>query len=110
MRPSATMRLGPVVPLVLACGLLASACSGADAGAGTSAASSSGPGAPVTTAGGPRPTPSETPTPTHTSWGPSLDELDRAGEVVAEMSVPQRAGQVIVATYGGLEPPVELVS
>lgn len=44
-----------------------------------------------------------------TSWGPSLANWRRAGRIVKQMTVPERAGQVLVATYGGLEPPVDLV-
>lgn len=41
--------------------------------------------------------------------GPSGQSWQRAGELVARMSLEQRAGHVIVGTYGGLEPPVDLV-
>lgn len=44
-----------------------------------------------------------------TGWGPSLADWRQAGRIVSAMSVSQRAGQVLVATYGGLEPPVDLV-
>lgn len=47
--------------------------------------------------------------PRATTWGPSLADWSRAGDLVAEMTVQQQAGQVIVATYPGLEPPVEMI-
>lgn len=56
------------------------------------------------------PPPSPTPTPTHTTWGPSLDVWAEAGRIVDAMDLPTRAGQVIMAGYAGLEPPVGLVS
>lgn len=55
------------------------------------------------------PTGSATPTPP-LAWGPTQAEFDQAAGVVAEMSVEQQAGQVIVARYAGLEPPVDLVA
>lgn len=45
-----------------------------------------------------------------TSWGPSRAVWDRAGEIVEAMTTQQQAGQVIVATYPGIEPPVDLIS
>src|SRR5699024_8648524 len=58
------------------------------------------------------PSSSATPTPTSPrslAWGPTREEYARAQTVVAEMSTEQQAGQVIVATYQGAEPPVDLV-
>jgi beta-N-acetylhexosaminidase len=49
-------------------------------------------------------------TPAPTSWGPSRAVWDRAGDIVAGLTIEQQAGQVIVATYPGLEPPVDLVT
>jgi beta-N-acetylhexosaminidase len=43
------------------------------------------------------------------AWGPSGKNWQRAGELVAQMPLEQRAGHVIVGTYGGLEPPIDLV-
>ena len=45
-----------------------------------------------------------------TSWGPSRAVWNRAGEIVEAMTRQQQAGQVIVATYPGIDPPVDLVS
>ncbi len=44
-----------------------------------------------------------------TSWGVPRADWQRAGRLVRAMSVEARAGQVIVATYSGLEPPTDLV-
>ncbi len=44
-----------------------------------------------------------------TSWGPTVRQWRRAGRLVADMSVKQMAGQVVVATYRGIEPPTDLV-
>ena len=44
-----------------------------------------------------------------TGWGPTMQQWRRAGVLVADMSVEEQAGQVIVATYAGLEPPLDLV-
>jgi len=43
------------------------------------------------------------------AWGPTRDEYADAQAVVDDMSTEERAGQVIVATYQGTEPPVDLV-
>ena len=57
------------------------------------------------------PTPSPTPaTPPPLAWGPTQDEYDRAAALVADMPVERQAGQVIVARYAGLEPPVEQIA
>jgi beta-N-acetylhexosaminidase len=66
------------------------------------------------TAGAPaRPTAGEDapaePTPEALSWGPTEAEWEQAQEIVAAYTVEERAGQVIVASYPGPEPPVDLV-
>ncbi|SEF08491.1 glycoside hydrolase family 3 protein [Jiangella alba] len=88
--------------LLLAGALLLASCGGSDDGAvGDSSATE--PGTPATTS----PTPSPTPTtPPPLAWGPTQDEFDRAAALVANMPVERQAGQVIVARYSGLEPPV----
>ena len=66
------------------------------------------------TAWGAAPAPSdqdrEEPLPIRTGWGPSADEIERAREMVADMSLKQRAGQVIVARYSGTAAPAKLVN
>lgn len=52
----------------------------------------------------------EEPLPIRTGWGPSADEIERAREMVADMSLKQRAGQVIVARYSGTAAPTKLVN
>jgi beta-N-acetylhexosaminidase len=52
----------------------------------------------------------EEPLPIRTGWGPSADEIERARALVADMSLKQRAGQVIVARYGGTAAPTKLVN
>lgn len=48
---------------------------------------------------------SPTPDPdTPSSWGPTLGEIDRARELVAEMTPEQLAGQVIVGRFYGTDP------
>lgn len=42
-------------------------------------------------------------------WGPSEAQLDRALRLVRRLSLPQLAGQLIVADYSGTAPPVRLV-
>ena len=41
--------------------------------------------------------------------GPSAAQMRRASEIVAAMSVRERAGQVVVAAYSGSAPPTQLV-
>ncbi|NDL57526.1 beta-N-acetylhexosaminidase [Phytoactinopolyspora sp. XMNu-373] len=67
--------------------------------------STSTPTAHETTAASPSP---EAPEPL--AWGPTTSEYEEAESIVAEMSVEQQAGQVIVANYSGLEPPTELIA
>lgn len=56
--------------------------------------------APPTTPAAPAPLP----------WGPSVAQYEEAESFVAEMTVEEQAGQVIVANYSGLEPPVDLIA
>lgn len=42
-------------------------------------------------------------------WGPSAGQLDRAARLATRMTIPELAGQVIVAEYDGLQAPVQLV-
>ena len=44
-----------------------------------------------------------------TGWGPTAQQWRRAGRLVGDLTLEQQAGQVIVATYSGLEPPTDLV-
>ncbi len=102
----------PVAMRVLAAAVAVALLSGCTAGAratdsdpGRDGAAASTPAAPSTA-----PSASPTPTPTHTTWGPSLDAWAQAGSIVDAMDVPARAGQVIMAGYAGLEPPLDQVS
>ena len=52
----------------------------------------------------------EEPLPIRTGWGPSADEIERARALVGELSLRQRAGQVIVARYRGTAAPTRLVN
>ena len=49
------------------------------------------------------------PLPVETGWGPSKAEIDRARRLVGGLSLRERAGQVIVASYGGTAAPTDLV-
>jgi beta-N-acetylhexosaminidase len=42
-------------------------------------------------------------------WGPTRAQIRRARAAVARMSLPEKAGQVIVARYGGTAPPTGLI-
>lgn len=46
---------------------------------------------------------------TRTSWGPTSAQMRRARAAVARMSLREKAGQVIVARYGGTAPPTDLI-
>jgi beta-N-acetylhexosaminidase len=52
----------------------------------------------------------EEPLPIRTGWGPTADEIERARALVADLSLKQRAGQVIVARYRGTTAPTRLVN
>lgn len=43
-------------------------------------------------------------------WGPTREELRRAGRITARMPLPRLAGQVIVAEYDGRRAPTSLVN
>ncbi len=49
------------------------------------------------------------PLPIGTGWGPTGQEIQRARTLVGGLSLPERAGQVIVASYTGTAPPTALV-
>lgn len=53
---------------------------------------------------------SPSPTEESLSWGPTSTEYEEAQTLVSDMSVEEQAGQVIVASYQGTEPPVDLVT
>jgi len=80
---------------------------------GAAAPSETDPASPAVRPALPPPTPTPTagpdPTPAATGWGPTDAVWEEAGRLVDAMSTAERAGQVIVATYPGLEPPIELV-
>lgn len=91
------------VPLLLALGLTASACSG-DPAAEESPAPAEEPTAAATTP----PTPAER-LGLVEGWGPTQAELERAARLVGRMSLPDLAGQVIVAEWRGTTAPVQMV-
>ncbi|HET8959947.1 glycoside hydrolase family 3 protein [Nocardioides sp.] len=98
-------RVGRTAAFVLVAGLLVG-CSGDDAPEPGSAA---GPAEADSTSATPSP-----PTPAEqlglaTGWGPTADDLDLAARAVRRMSLPDLAGQVIVADWSGTAAPVRLV-
>lgn len=106
------MRSRVVVAVVVAGSLVAGGCASAPVGGSTGAQTTPAVQAPPPNASTEDPPTQPTPDAesSRTSWGPSLASWTRAGQIVGEMTVPEMAGQVLVATYGGLEPPVGLVS
>ncbi|MGZ4493423.1 MAG: glycoside hydrolase family 3 protein [Nocardioides sp.] len=50
------------------------------------------------------------PRPVETGWGPTSDEIARARRMVGKLSLAERAGQVIVASYDGTRAPSRLVN
>jgi beta-N-acetylhexosaminidase len=60
--------------------------------------------------GSPRGREAVAPLPIGTGWGPTAAEIDQAREHVAALSLPERAGQVLVASYTGTSPPTSLVN
>ncbi|MGG5752317.1 glycoside hydrolase family 3 N-terminal domain-containing protein [Zafaria sp. Z1313] len=48
------------------------------------------------------------PEPARTSWGPLEDDVEAAGNAVAAMSLEEKAGQVLVGFYSGVDPAAEL--
>jgi beta-N-acetylhexosaminidase len=55
------------------------------------------------------PSATPSPTPDRLAWGPSEEQYAEAAQLVAGMSVEERAGQVIIARFSGTAAPVELV-
>ena len=52
----------------------------------------------------------EEPLPIGTGWGPTAAEIARARRMVGDLSLRERAGQVIVASYDGTAAPTRLVN
>jgi beta-N-acetylhexosaminidase len=116
------MRVVTASALLVIASLAASGCT-SDADAIGAASSSDAVASPTATAGAGADEAAETPevvssagvpaspevTAVSTSWGPSQADWRRAGRIVSKMSVTEQAGRVLVATYDGLEPPVDLV-
>jgi beta-N-acetylhexosaminidase len=50
------------------------------------------------------------PLPIGTGWGPTTEEIDRARALVDGLTLRERAGQVVVASYTGTSPPTALVN
>lgn len=50
------------------------------------------------------------PLPIGTGWGPTADEIARARDYVSALSLSERAGQVLVASYTGTSMPTSLVN
>ena len=50
------------------------------------------------------------PLPVPAGWGPTAAEIARARALVGRLSLPERAGQVILASYGGTGAPSALVN
>lgn len=95
--------------LLLLVGALAlTACSGDDSGPATRPTDGDTSAPPTSPAG--TSTPSPTPATPPLAWGPTQAEYDEAARIVADMPVERQAGQVIVARYAGLEPPVDLIA
>lgn len=90
------------VPVLLALALTASACSGDPAADETPAP------APQASAEATPPTPAER-LGLVEGWGPTQAELERAARLVGRMRLPDLAGQVIVAEWGGTAAPVAMV-
>ena len=55
-------------------------------------------------------TATEEPLPIGTGWGPTAQEIDHARRLVGALSLRERAGQVIVASYDGTSAPTRLVN
>ena len=91
------------VPVLLALGLTASACS-SDPAVERPSTSGESPSAEATTP----PTPAER-LGLVEGWGPTRPELERAARLVGRMSLPDLAGQVIVAEWSGTSAPVAMV-
>ncbi|MET1033935.1 MAG: glycoside hydrolase family 3 N-terminal domain-containing protein [Arthrobacter sp.] len=63
-------------------------------------------GAPASSAPGP----TAAPEPERTSWGPLVSDVRAARAAVAEMSLPEKTGQVFVDYYTGTDPAAELAT
>ena len=108
-----TSRAATVAGVCLAVSLAAcsTATSPSEQGGDAAAPSSS----PSTTFASPSPT-TEAPTRSaqrlgiRTGWGPTRAEIDQAYARVSRMSLPEKAGQVIVARYDGTGAPTEMVN
>lgn len=99
------MRIRSVAAGVVAVGVLASGCSVGETPVSPSATNPATPSAVES----PLASSDVSASARATSWGPSARDWARAGDVVAAMSTAEQAGQVIVAAYSGLEPPVAMV-
>jgi beta-N-acetylhexosaminidase len=86
--------------------VVATACSSGDPSDETSAERPQRQADPTRTSSSPK-RPSDPNQPT--GWGPTRGEVSDARHAVADMSVRELAGQVVVAAYSGTEPPVDLV-
>jgi len=93
-----------VVPLASGCGEQVGPARHSDGGARATAVRTGGSAADGSSADG-----RHEPLPVTTGWGPSAAEIARARRLVAGLSLPERAGQVIVASYTGTRPPTALV-
>jgi len=112
------MTLRRTLAAVLGTACLLAGCSGVVPGSGEGTAVRTG-SSPSSEASGSTSEPSPSPTPDppgpadrlglRTGWGPSERELDRAARGVRRLSLPELAGQVIVADWAGTRAPVPLV-
>ncbi|MPZ93941.1 MAG: beta-N-acetylhexosaminidase [Propionibacteriales bacterium] len=102
--------LAPILIAVLVAVLVAGCSSSGERA--TAPRNESSPSATAAAEPSPTPSPSSTRTgtdPTRRAPGVTAAERRRAERAVDAMSLDQRAGQVIVASYGGTAPPVDLV-
>ncbi|GHJ60447.1 hypothetical protein NOK12_29650 [Nocardioides sp. OK12] len=93
---------------LLALGVLAAGCTGAPDGPDGGGAAGSGDVA-TTDAPAPEPRSASQRLGLRTGWGPSRAELDTAARRTARLSLPELAGQVIVARWSGTGAPTALV-
>jgi beta-N-acetylhexosaminidase len=103
MTTGPTRRLAAILATVC---VVATACSSGDPSGETSAEQPQRQADPT-----PDSSPPKRPSDPHqpTGWGPTRGEVADARQAVADMSVRELAGQVIVAAYSGTEAPVDLV-
>lgn len=92
----------PLIPLVASIAASATLLAGCTGGGG------GGDEEPPQTSRSARPTASER-LGLQPGWGPSRPQLDRAARTVGRMSLPELAGQVIVARWSGAEAPTAMV-